>query len=265
MSQSFILQDEYLMDFSKEAALSHTWFHHFTSICGLKKILTNKQWKLSSAYSCNDLQEVGEKGIPKEWKRIFSISLSHGDEDCMGMWNTYGGKKLSQKIRITIPVKALSEWYRIIMNQPIVLFTDGKPLQRNPDYESSMHDIIYSFGRQLGDDSTIAWDGLKRTLKRKDGTIYNPSSSLTGYIKNSAWEYEHETRIMVKLNSNRPVDYLLVNIPDVVIQQFIITVCPFYNPIDYKTYLKREINVTDPVVQQLIENTSISYFNGKLG
>lgn len=265
MSQSLILQDEYLMDFSKKAALSHTWFHHFTSICGLKKILTNKQWKLSSAYSCNDLQEVGEKGIPEEWKRIFSISLSHGDEDCMGMWNTYGGKKLSQKIRITIPGKALSEWFNYLIAQPIGLFSNDKHLQHNTDYKLSMHDIIYSFGRQCGEDSTIAWDGLTHTLKRGDGTIYNPSSSLTGYIKNSAWEYERETRIMVKLNSNRPVDHLLVNIPETVIQQFKITVCPFYNPIDYKTYLERELNVTDPIVQQLTENAGISYFNGKVG
>ena len=185
-----------LISFLKRVSKEHNDFFHYTNIDGLACMIKTRRWKFSSARKTNDLHEFSSKGSPDEWRYIYSCSLSHGDEDNIGMWKMYGDKKYSICLRLS----------------PLIIKTWIDSLERTKEYycntkdykaltpnfqELSFHDIAYIHGYQSPYNSVVCWGNIINSAK----WISNISNEkdLTGFIKNSAWEYEKETRIMIRL------------------------------------------------------------------
>lgn len=189
-----------LKSFLKDMAKEHRYLYHYTTSTALETILKTRKWKFSSARKTNDLHECYFKGCVDEWKYIYSCSFSHGDEDNIGMWKMYGEKK--QSICMKINISSILNWIQYLEQEKEFyyrtrLLSEHDSLYRCEIDSLSMHDIAYIHGWQDDGCSKVCW-----------GNIVNPTNwtknisaehELTGFIKNSAWEYEKETRIMVSL------------------------------------------------------------------
>lgn len=270
--KSLGLDEQSIRTFAQNASKSHNWFHHFTNVESLVKIFSTKRWKLSSAYSCNDLQEYQQKGDIDERKYIFSVSLSHGDCDNIGMWKMYGGKKDKEKIRISFPLEALLDWVKSLTGDHCIYDAKNEIITSPNIQFIETFDIIYCYGFQNDNTSSLHWDGNERSLLN-NGIVSNPSQypELTGYLKNSGWEYEQETRLSIRLTNNVILpERLFIDIPDAVLGQIQIATSPFYSPIAVNDFLGKKISSTkgnslsDCEIKNLIDRTRPSYFDGKL-
>lgn len=199
-----------LKTFLEKAAMSYDVLYHFTNFETLKYIIKGKTWKFNPLDKLNDTMEsTKQKG---KWANRVSASFSHGDEDNIGMWKMYGkndGDNVSNaSICITLPQVFFRTWIKNINNTKeiqikikdfFVPSEDNRNNTTNRKIKASMHDMVYYLGYVGNDNSQLIWEN---TLKRMNGNrgnireiVNRNASDLIGYIKNSAWEYERETRI----------------------------------------------------------------------
>ena len=188
-----------LIGFLKNVSHEHRFFYHFTTASALSSIFKTMKWKFSSARKTNDLHEFASKGSFDEWKYIFSCSLSHGDEDNIGMWKMYGDRKDS--ICLKIKKEAILNWIHDIESNKnnCCTFNTKKFEEHGLEIENvSMHDIAYIHGWQIPQQSLLSWGNITNSVDWTENI--SSEACLTGFIKNSAWEYEKETRIMIRLS-----------------------------------------------------------------
>lgn len=272
---------EELRVFLNSVALEHKLFFHFTTMNALAQIVKTGKWRLSSAKKTNDLQELNEKGYKEKWKRIFAASFSHGDEDNMGMWKMYGCQEPDNQICIGFKSRAIKKWINAINFIDVNghrLASNKRDTEYARDSQTALinfHDIIYAHGFQNTPEMRICWGNII-----KDPTKFNGDPSqqplLTGYIKNSAWEYEKETRLMVVLPPailnqfpNNP-DYIFISFPfDDLIGGMSFRFSPFSHTSELvlKENLKKELRdaKTDPsIIEKILSICRCSDFYGKI-
>jgi len=194
----------------------HKFYHHFTSIKSLNAILTGRQWLLSPAQRMNDLHEYSEKGSLQKWKRIVSTCFSFGDEDNMAMWAMYGLPR-DQGVKITIPGKTLREWFSTLQDP-------NWQCEKNVECVS-LHDIVYYDGYVGRNDSHLLWARGKCKAMKDGDTDVAKAERFTGYVKNSAWKFESETRLMIVLKEDYCKSFF-IPIPESVLTSFKICLGP---------------------------------------
>lgn len=227
-----------LIRFLEEKGRNHNTYYHYTTWDSLEKILDNKTFLLTrgNSLSINDQHEAKMKGAWSVWDKTYIGSFAFGTSENMAMWGLYG-LPWEDAIRIAIPKKAMLEWMNSI--QSAMLWdgdTNGEVVQ-NP--EVVLTDIVYVSG--LKDDNTYR---LTHTDKSK--TIYNSGELLhiderpemTGYIKNYAWRYENEARLIVRFPNSVYADRIAINIPEMVLDEFWITTGPYFEPKQSALYQK---------------------------
>lgn len=264
-----------LAAFLQGAASRHQHFHHITSISALKSILKSKRWKFGSALKCNDLQEINGKGDKEIWANLFSLSLSHGDEDNVGMWNMYGGNDKPNKVCITLSQTYLSRWKKEIEEGTIPCYRYLQPQKdetvKLKSFGSvskvSLHDIVYAYGYRNDCFSALHWGNNVLSL-RSDTSMMDPSAyaSLTSFIKNSAWEYEQETRLTLNVeNEQYRLKDIYVGIPDYIFENMIIRLGPYFSQPLLQYQIQDELDTLPANIKNaIISEIAISYFNGRI-
>jgi hypothetical protein len=243
-----------LKNFLEKTAKSYDLLYHFTDFKSLEYIIKGKTWKFKPLDKLNDTMEsTKQKG---KWANRVSASFSHGDEDNIGMWKMYGkddkDNVSNASICITLPYLFFSTWIDNInkskeIQKKIKDFFVPSGDNRNNNatnrkIKASMHDIVYYLGNKGDDKSLLVWEN---TLKRMNGNrgnlgeiVRGNASDLIGYIKNTAWEYESETRISLvapkeyELNPDKcDIDNFLVPIDEetynIMLNNIIICLSPF--------------------------------------
>ena len=206
--------------FLQKVAPLHSKHCHFTTMDKFAKICKSERFRFSSAYSTNDLQEVFEKGDRDQWEHIYSVSFSHGDNNNFGMWRMYGGNCQYEALCLEFSENAVENWKEEILQKKDVRTEEDKKCS-SKRISVSFHDIAYIHGRQEKKAENVCWGNIinsdiakaiadtnHRIMNNEKGISKN--TRLTGFVKNSAWEQEKESRIMIKLPSLKQNSFISV-------------------------------------------------------
>jgi hypothetical protein len=207
-----------LLEFLKKKGSNHTggYFHH-TNVGALNGMLCNHKLHLSSGSEMNDLREP-RKGSPEVWKRLYVASFSVGNDENMGMWGIYGDP-LADALRIKFRCKKLRDNIQKLNcssngSSGLYEVKDGTYKRLNKEFDIELIDVVYLARR--GSNSTILWN--EKSLRGSQWDYVNNlyrNPLFAGCLKNIAWKYERETRILIKLKHALPhVKKIAIDISD---------------------------------------------------
>lgn len=240
-----------LKGFLERHTPDHKFLFHHTTMATLTHIFENKTWRLCNAIHMNDLQEYKEKGNASAvCGRIYSTCFSFGDEDNIAMWSMYG-VSWEDAVRIRISTDAIKKWIDTFNNKLCKTSGAEHYLDISNSQDSVvLHDICYyqGYSREkqvfsacpLGKESCYPSDDKKCLCPPKELHRWNQindkthipenkyrklQKKLIGYVKNSTWEYERETRLSITLSENKG-EYIDVPVTDDFLKSMQISIGP---------------------------------------
>jgi hypothetical protein len=205
----------------------HPVYHHFTSFSMLEKKLKGKSWMFTPGKNKNDYHEYDEKSNPGIRDNILSTSFSWGDEDNMAMWSMYCDPR-EDAVRISFNEDAMIRWYEVLrkklkrpcdtVSQWFQTYDQTEEDQDSPVPVSEktmgavfLHDIVYFLGNQNDSpQNKLCWGGIEQPAP--NSPLVNAIRyirEMTGFVKNSAWSYEQESRLSIYFNRKPVNSYLL--------------------------------------------------------
>ncbi len=205
----------------------HPFYHHFTNFSTLEKKLKGKSWVFTPSKSKNDYHEYDSKSDRTIRDNILSTSFSWGDEDNMAMWSMYCVPR-EDAVRITFNEQAMERWLQVLqqkMAKPCDTVSQWfQTWDRTEAYQDGpvpapektmgavfLHDIVYFLGYQNDSpENKLCWGGIEQPAQ--DNMLVNDIRyirEMTGFVKNSAWSYEQESRLSIYFNRKPEQSYLL--------------------------------------------------------
>lgn len=238
----------------------HKKYHHFTTSDALQAILSNQTWRFSPARKMNDLHEYNEKGMLVEWKKIVSACFSHGDEDNIAMWALYG-IPWQKGIRITLPGASMQSWFHNLRQ-------NKKWLDENQISSLSLHDIAYYDGYVDSGEASLLWGRGKCKAMQDKNVDIAKAERFTGYIKNSAWRQEFETRLVINFTNDFFDKSFDIPVPEYVFENLEITFGPWFdsdkNKSEYLSEILAQTNLCHNVKEKIINQSRNCFFQGKV-
>jgi len=200
---------EELNQFLKKKGGNHTGgYFHYSNINALKGMLGSRKLHLSSGLEMNDWLEI-KKGSPEEWQRIYVASFSYGNDENMAMWGIYG-EPLADALRIKFRCKSLRDCIAKLSINSIEgiglsqVQDDGSYTPLNAEFLIELTDVAYLSHSNTY--NTLYWSNevMRESQQKYLKDLYR-TPSFAGCLKNVAWRYEREVRILVKVK-NRMTD-----------------------------------------------------------
>lgn len=202
-------------EFLTRRGTSHSnGYYHYTNLSAWRGMLRSRNIHLSLGRMMNDLAEP-TKGDTEKWKRTYVASFAFGKLENVAMWGIYGNP-FAEAVRIRFGRKDVLSDVRKVETHQAKIFSVTKAENQKFAYtdlldeicdaaEISLHDIGYWTGRSL------YWDGNKKSGRRCPDIGEAPRRrNMTGFVKNVAWQYERETRLVITLPN------LVVNPPEMI-------------------------------------------------
>lgn len=205
----------------------HPFYHHFTNFSTLEKKLKGKSWVFTPSKSKNDYHEYDSKSDRTIRDNILSTSFSWGDEDNMAMWSMYCVPR-EDAVRITFNEQAMERWLQVLQQKMAKPCNDVIQWSQNRDAQTKkqmiphselenkieaifLHDIVYFLGYQNRcPGNKLCWGGIEQPAQENlyvNDVLSFPET--TGFVKNSAWNYEQESRLSIYFNGIPEAPYLL--------------------------------------------------------
>lgn len=218
-------------DFLKYLSLTHIWYHHYTTLESLEKILNSHTFIMTKGASrkLNDWHEIDEKGEKDTWNRTYISCFNYSGEELinycdeelinysdnkntlmreenMAMWGLYGKPK-SDAIRISFPRET---FFKLINKASVKVKTDDTN-NINEDIIDEIYptDVFYAKGNdkysaldfQTHIDKRIEFCLDRIINKEEDNRLFEflKNNKLTGCVKNYSWHYEDEVRIIARI------------------------------------------------------------------
>ena len=227
---------------------AHNRFVHYTTLSRVIQIITSGCWWLTRANNdrLNDAQEAKKYGNPELLSRMYQASFSYGSSESAAMWGLYcPGNPF--RVMISLDGEAMRKWFAEIRGKKSRICLEYPATTRKPsrhvvlkksqiDYVDA-RDVIYAATDFAGPScrgknrsNTLFWFGA-RTEKIENLTQEINTDGFTGWIKDSEWRQENESRIAVRvknINEELP-DYLSVSIPDFVLKSMRFTLSPWFD------------------------------------
>ena len=227
-----------MISFLKEKGGNHEYYYHYTTWDSLSKILRNKTFLLTrgNSLSINDQHEAHMKGSWDEWNKTYIGSFAFGSFENMAMWGLYG-LPWRDAVRIAISKKNMICWVNSIKD--ILLFENGQTINYQGGFDAFLNDVIYIDGKKGLGNFQLTHYGRSISVSDTyplDGIDIDPK--MTGFIKNSAWQYENEVRIHIRLSHDTGYEKISVYVPNDVINSMIITTGPYFRWKDDHLYCK---------------------------
>ena len=228
----------YLNDVS-ERLNKRKYIYHYTTVQKCAKIFISKKWHLCNAKCMNDQLEY-RNGDSDRWKNVFFASFMSDADESIGMWSMYGSP-WEDGVQIAIPVKEARDWIKEVSCIEEISCRDFRPTGNKIECDSNnrvfLSSVIYSnCDNPAGEDDKITWS----TVENKNFPNASHNKLLTGYVKDSAWDYEKEIRIKAVFNNEAGYSRVAIGIPDTVLDSFVITASPLFKG-SLKSRLEEEI------------------------
>ena len=179
-------------------------YFQYTTADAVEGMRKSHQIWLAAGSEMNDLDEISRYD-PERWKRMFVASFSASTHESIAMWAIYG-KLPREAVRVQFRQqdmcaavdKARADGY-------VVGAGSGGVIEDNRFKIKSIElvDIVYRRKNSLALRATTVRD----EILRKESDEYR-FKTLAGCIKDYAWEYEYEVRILVELADDIPSNML---------------------------------------------------------
>lgn len=216
---------EYLDD-SAERLKNRKYLYHYTKIQRVIDIFDSKKWHLSNASCTNDQLEFAN-GDPMRWKNMFFASFMTDVKESIGMWSMYA-QPWEDGVLLTIPKTIFRNWIKSTNRIIEVSCADFKPTGRYVKVDDKnklfLSSVAYSNCDNPEADEKLAWSTAVNTKIKNASHI----PELTGYIKNSAWDYEREIRIKAVLSEGHGFQRAAIDIPETVLNSITIFAGPLF-------------------------------------
>jgi hypothetical protein len=202
------------------------FIYHYTTVDRLKDIFSSGSFYLSKMMEMNDLVEV-ERSDSTLRDKLFIASFLTEEQENIGMWSMYA-QPWQRGVKIAFPTKEFRKW---IMDAKIITVVDNCT-HKLTDETIALQKDLCSLSFVAYDDSNIT---NKKTIRTTWSTVNNrklkkteSAGLLTGYIKDEAWCYEKELRILVRIDDMENVSHIALRLPDELLAQAIITTGPLF-------------------------------------
>lgn len=179
-----------IKEFLIDRAERHSYYYHYTSIDALKSMLQSKTLRLSHITKLNDLTEGFNHN--NDLKNLYVGSFSFSSHESVALWSIYNSS-LNKAIRIKFTKASI---LKTIKNTVCCHNPETRKKYRIKNIK--LVDITYFNDKT----NSIRWNrSLLTTKKCSNLKQICEDGDFTGAIKNIAWEYETEVRILVELDT----------------------------------------------------------------
>ncbi len=211
---------------------NHNYYHHYTNIDSLIKMIHSKFFLLTrgNSVNINDQHEYRAKGSAELWDKTYLGSFAYGDSENMAMWGLYG-LPWEEAVRISIPKKAMKKWIEGVSDVFSAEIINGnlRTEHLRISFQAKLSDIVYIDEKQNSASSKLYWNSEMLALNNRvllKGIDLEPQ--MTGFIKNDAWKYENEVRVHIQLRRKTGKERLAIRLTDEVISSMTITAGPYF-------------------------------------
>ncbi|MBQ2593537.1 MAG: DUF2971 domain-containing protein [Candidatus Riflebacteria bacterium] len=238
-------------EYLENEAKKHKPFHHYTNMKTLELILKNKTLKFTrgNSKSLNDWHEPQVKGDKKYWDKTYIACFSFDDNkaeleknydsEIMAMWELYGLPS-NEAVRISLAKDKMRDLIDIsnkkVKEKQNLIYLDGEKQETILAYKIEkivLSDVFYVKGTDNDEKVSIQQNHYGVPVHFKLTNSDNLHDFLqnwffTGYVKNYAWGYEKEVRIILTLKDKIDKEELFMEIPDEIISSFQVTLGPSF-------------------------------------
>ena len=194
---------------------------HYTTIHNLNKIYKTKSFRLSSLTKLNDLNESIDN---LEFSKYLG-SFSRESNESIAMWGMYS-IPWELGIRIAFPKKQFRNW---IDKTDHVYFVENQN-QNKEIILSKNQKKIYTVCYVNENNTRFDWSNTQLYLKNKPDLMdWRNNGELLGYVKEGAWKYESELRVVITLDKDIKPDYVFIPMDNDILNSMIITLGPKFS------------------------------------
>ncbi len=199
----------------KAGSLCHDTYRHYTSLKALLGMINSgSMWlTLGKSAKLDDAQERQKYGTDEMWKRTYLASFVHDIEESAAMWGLYC-KGSEQAVCVSFSREAIKSWsialHKIVKKgEPVLINPQNKDNSiRKPVEKVDVLDVAYADVARSGfsdrvRQNFVSWDGIRsKKIASLKADVECPDA--TGMLKDYEWNFEHETRVLVRLKDVSP-------------------------------------------------------------
>lgn len=188
-------------------AKEHKVLHYFTRLSVLYSIAIKQEWQFNNSSGMNDLHELiknfgpdseTNEAIQRKRERLYYSCFSFGDEDNVAMWSLYG---IPWEDAVCITLKK---------DSIISLLKSMDKYSVDNNVETFFHDICYIEGLLGTSNQLLHWYDCRNQKLARNDCSFAHNINLVGYLKNSCWRYENESRLGFVLNQPNKQGYVRI-------------------------------------------------------
>lgn len=216
------------LDNTKNKSIQYVY--HYTKLSNVVSIIKSRFWWLKSPKTMNDGLEFQNISEFQQSKAVFFASFMYDSSESIAMWSMYA-QPWEDGVFVRIPVAIFKKWIR----NTKIIYTVLCPENQKPIIEKSpIPDKDLSVVRVAYTNSDSVQDKSEEILicgKAENNLLKNAPHlpDLVGYIKDMAWEYEHEVRVLAAVDKSIECDGLAIELPDDLIDSMEIVAGPRFS------------------------------------
>ena len=213
----------------RKAGILHGSYSFYTTLDRAKGLLCNRRMWLTRLDSdtFDDTIEHRKYGDTKEQQRTFIRCLSFGDSESAAMWGLYCSPTY-QAIRISFTKTAIQH----LCNQAVHRIENDICAKDNLEVSARfVSDILYASVKGEGDakhrSNSLYWNGAYTKKKIDKLEEHKSQKTVTGFVKDSEWRFENESRLFVKTREVIDSKHIAIDVPDESIHGMSFTLSPW--------------------------------------
>ena len=213
---------------------------HYTSLKSILSIIESGFWYIGNPHNMNDGLEY-DHASRKAWNNKFFASFMSEQTESLAMWSMYA-QPWEVGVKVSIPSNDFKRWIRET-NEIYYADHNTKKIHGDQKIQVTENDIFISSVAYCNTDSKDISEQEETTCGDANNEILERVASnqqLIGYVKNTAWSYEKEVRILIRLPENYNWDGVAIKIPQYIIDSITITKGPRFES-DLLTEIKKRI------------------------
>jgi hypothetical protein len=243
------------LDDSANRLKNRDYLYHYTTIQKAMDMIERQICHLGNAKYMNDQLEY-ENGDKERWTNIFFASFMTDVKESIGMWSMYS-QPWEEGVLLMIPKKVAIDWVRetkeIFEVSSVNKKITGRSIKIDADNKLFLSSVAYSNCDNPDGEKKITWSNVSNTSFSRASHI----PQLTGYIKDSAWDYEREIRIKATFGVNPGFKRVAIKIPDEVINTTTIITSPLFDELANNKRLPTKINRSKSIFHNKLKIKSV--------
>ena len=227
---------------TKQKSNGAQYVYHYTKLSNVVSIIKSRSWWLKSPETMNDGLEFKNISESQQCNAVFFASFMYDSSESIAMWSMYA-QPWEDGVFIRIPVEIFINWIKNTKTIYQVFYPENKkPVfgkSAIPYEKLSIVRVAYT----NADTAQCKSEEILVCGKAENKLLKNTSHlpDLVGYIKDIAWEYEREVRVLATVNKSINCGGLAIELPDNFIDSMEIVAGPRFSG-DLSKRIKQEVH-----------------------